>query len=75
LITLERTHFVRVWQAPEDEWRMTMASEPIASRVSAVSFRLSPFDTLEPLVEKLITSAESRFAASSNEILVRVEFS
>ena len=61
--------------APEDECRITMASAPIACRVSAVSFRDSPFATLDPLVEKLMTSAERRFAASSKEIRVRVEFS
>ena len=43
--------------------------------MSAVSFRLSPLATLEPLALKLITSADSRFAASSNEIRVLVEFS
>jgi hypothetical protein len=43
---------------------MTTASAPIASRVSAVSLRLSPLDTLEPLAEKLMTSADSRLAAS-----------
>ncbi len=61
--------------APLEEWRTTTASAPIACRVSAVSLRDSPFETLEPLVVKLITSADSRFAASSNEIRVRVEFS
>ena len=54
---------------------MTTASAPIACRVSAVSFRLSPLETLEPLAEKLITSADSRLAAASNEIRVRVESS
>ena len=52
-----------------------MASAPIACSVSAVSFRLSPLETEEPLVEKLMTSADRRLAASSNEIRVRVEFS
>jgi hypothetical protein len=61
--------------APDEEWRITIASAPIASRVRAVSLRLSPFVTEDPPVEKLITSAESRLAASSNEIRVRVEFS
>jgi hypothetical protein len=69
------THRDSVWGAPEDECRITMASAPIASSVSAVSFRLSPFDTDEPPVEKLMTSAERRLAASSNEMRVRVEFS
>src|SRR6476469_4246974 len=52
-----------------------MASAPIACKVSAVSLSDSPFATLDPPALKLITSADSRFAASSNEILVRVEFS
>src|SRR3712207_8112658 len=39
------------------------------------SFRLSPFTTLEPPAAKLITSADRRLAASSNEMRVRVEFS
>jgi hypothetical protein len=75
LITLASTHRVRVWGDPLEEWRITMASAPMAWRVSAVSFRLSPFDTDDPPVEKLMTSADSRLAASSKEIRVRVEFS
>src|SRR5947199_244423 len=47
----------------------------IACNVRAVSLSDSPFATLDPPALKLITSAESRLAASSNEILVRVEFS
>ena len=35
----------------------------------------SPLLTLEPLAEKLITSADRRFAAASKEIRVRVESS
>ncbi len=73
--TLALTHRESVYGAPEDECLITMASAPIACSVSAVSLRLSPFATDEPLVEKLITSAESRFAATSNEMRVRVEFS
>jgi hypothetical protein len=73
--TLPLTQRVSVSGAPLDEWRITIASAPMACSVSAVSFRLSPLDTLEPLVEKLITSAESRLAASSKLIRVRVEFS
>jgi len=60
---------------PDAPWLITMASLPIASRVSAVSLRLSPFATLDPLAEKLITSADSRLAAASNDVLVRVESS
>ena len=51
------------------------ASAPIACRVSAVSLRLSPLETLEPLAEKLMTSALRRLAAASNEMRVRVESS
>ena len=40
-----------------------------------MSFKLSPLLKLEPFAEKLITSAESRFAAASKEIRVRVESS
>src|SRR5881394_1128363 len=47
----------------------------MACNVRAVSLSDSPFATLDPPALKLITSAESRLAASSNEILVRVEFS
>ncbi len=47
----------------------------MACSVSAESFRLSPLATLVPLALKLITSADRRLAASSNEIRVRVEFS
>ena len=61
--------------APLEPWRTTTASAPIASRVSAVSLRLSPLLRLEPLAEKLMTSALSRLAAASNEIRVRVESS
>jgi hypothetical protein len=73
--TLPRTHPARRCAAPEALCRMTTASAPMASRVRAVSLRLSPLPTLEPLAEKLITSADSRFAAASNEILVLVESS
>ena len=73
--TLPRTQPARRCAAPEALCRMTTASAPMASRVRAVSLRLSPLPTLEPLAEKLITSADSRFAAASNEILVRVESS
>ena len=51
---------------------MTTASAPMASRVSAVSLSDSPLDTLEPLAAKLMTSADSRLAAASNETRVRV---
>ena len=75
LITLPRIHLVRVLGAPDDEWRMTIASAPMACRVRAVSFRLSPLATDDPDVEKLMTSADNRLAASSKEMRVLVEFS
>ena len=40
-----------------------------------MSCRLSPLDTDEPFAEKVMTSADSRFAAASKEIRVRVESS
>ena len=77
LTTLERTQpeFASRCGAPLAPWRTTTASAPIASRVSAVSLRLSPLDSDEPLAAKLMTSAESRLAAASNEMRVRVESS
>ena len=75
LTTLPVTQSASRWAAPEARCLMTTASAPIASRVSAVSLRLSPLATLDPWAEKLITSADSRLAAASNEVLVRVESS
>ncbi len=75
LTTLPLTHLASRCGAPEALCLITTASAPIACSVSAVSFRLSPFATLEPLAEKLMTSADSRLAAASNEILVLVESS
>ena len=40
-----------------------------------MSLRLSPLDTLDPFALKLMTSAESRLAAASKEMRVRVESS
>ena len=54
---------------------ITTASAPIACKVCAVSFKLSPLLTDDPLAEKLITSAESLLAAVSKLILVLVESS
>ena len=77
LTTLDRTQpeWASRCGAPLAPWRTTTASAPIASSVSAVSLRLSPLLRLEPLAEKLMTSALSRLAAASNEIRVRVESS
>jgi hypothetical protein len=75
LTTLPRTQLARRCGAPEAPCLITTPSAPMASRVIAVSFRLSPLDTLDPLAEKLITSADRRLAAASNEIRVLVESS
>ena len=75
LSTLPRTQCASRCGAPEARCRITTASAPIASRVSAVSLRLSPLETLEPRAEKLMTSADRRLAAASKEMRVRVESS
>src|SRR5712692_3921760 len=59
--------------APICGWRMTITSGSYASRVSAVSFSDSPLSTAEPAALIDITSAESRFAASSKLDDVRVD--
>ena len=61
--------------APELGWRSTMISVLIAAMLFIVSFRLSPFVTLELDELKFIVSAPSLFAAISKEVLVLVEFS
>jgi len=75
LTTDPRIHLDRLAGAPDQECRMTTASEPIASSVSAVSLRVSPLLTLLPFAAKLMTSADSRLAANSKLVLVRVESS
>ncbi len=47
----------------------------MAFRVIAVSIRVSPFFTELVATDMLMTSAPSRFAASSNDVRVRVEAS
>ncbi len=54
---------------------MMTASMPIASTVSTVSRRLSPFFTDELATASESTSAESRLAAVSKESRVRVDSS
>ncbi|CAB4542994.1 unannotated protein [freshwater metagenome] len=65
----------RRWAAPDAPCLITTASAPIACKVCAVSFNDSPLLTLEPFAEKLMTSADNRFAADSNEMRVLVESS
>ena len=61
--------------APADEWRTTTTSGLIAAMFLAVSMKLSPLLELDPLAEKLITSAESHLPAISNDVRVRVDAS
>ena len=63
----------RISAAPADEWRTTTTSGLIAAMFFAVSTKLSPLLVLDPLAEKLMTSAESHFPAISNEVRVRVD--
>src|SRR5690242_15275149 len=59
--------------APAIEWRMTMQSGAIASRLRAVSSNVSPLVTLDVETLTFTASADSRFAAISNDVRVRVE--
>ena len=61
--------------APPNAWRTTIASGCIACRLRAVSSSVSPFVVEDDEAAMLIASAESRFAASSNDVRVRVELS
>ena len=58
--------------APANGERITIASGSYAESVAIVSFSDSPLSTEEPAALIEIRSAESRFAASSNDALVRV---
>ena len=75
LITDALVHCAMRCGAPAAPWRTTIASTPIASIVCTVSSRLSPFFTDEVDTAKFIVSADSRFAAVSNDSRVRVESS
>src|SRR5467141_3403171 len=72
LITLARTARATSRGAPAAGWRTTSASAPMASRLRTVSSSDSPLETLEASFWKLSTSAPSAFAATSNELRVRV---
>ncbi len=61
--------------APDSGWRTTITSGFMAFRVIAVSSSVSPFLMAEVLTDMVMTSAPRRLAASSNEVLVRVEVS
>src|SRR5438309_2394361 len=59
--------------APEDAWRTTKMSACMAERFATVSRSDSPLVWDESAILRLMTSAESRFAAISKVVRVRVE--
>ena len=74
-MTLALTWLATICAEPATACLMTIADGISLSSVIAVSIRFSPFCTLEPAVDILITSAPRFLPAASNEHLVRVEFS
>ena len=72
LITEHCSRSARSFGTPGQEWRTTTASGLIASRLRAVSMRLSPLERLLPEAEKLTASALRRFSAISKEMRVLV---
>ena len=75
LITTASTNLLNCRHDPGTGWRITAQSIFMACIFCTVSLSPSPLLTLEALAEKLVTSADNLFSASSNEIRVRVEFS
>ena len=75
LTMLQRSSRASSAAAPADECRTTTTSGLMASTFLAVSRRLSPLAALEPLAEKLMTSAESHLPAISKDVRVRVDAS
>src|SRR5690554_7908149 len=61
--------------APGLGWRITTISTFMDRMLFTVSIKVSPFLTEDCAAEKFITSADSRFSASSNDKRVRVLFS
>ena len=75
LITVASVHAAICAGTPDDRWRTTTASMPIASIVSMVSRTDSPLFTDDDDTAKLIVSADRRLAAVSKLNRVRVESS
>src|SRR5450432_2969184 len=71
----ERDVRASIAAAPPYAWRTTTASGDIASRLRPMSSSDSPLVVEDDEPEILIASADNRFAASSNDVRVRVEFS
>src|SRR5687767_7356142 len=59
--------------APEELWRTTKMSACMADRLATVSSSVSPLLCEDTAMLRLMTSAESRLAAISNVVRVRVE--
>ena len=74
-MTTASTNLLNCRHDPGTGWRITAQSIFIAWIFCTVSLSPSPLLTLDALAEKLVTSAESLFSASSKEIRVLVEFS
>ena len=72
LMMLELRRSARNCGAPDELCRRTIISAWFASRIFAVSLRVSPFVRLEELAEILMTSALRRIAAISKDVRVRV---
>ena len=60
------------WAAPLSAWRTTNMSTCMASRLRRVSSRVSPLDVEEAAMLRVSTSADSRLAANSKVVRVRV---
>src|SRR5436853_3077686 len=67
------TCFAMRYGAPLEACRTTNISACMAARFATVSSIVSPLLCEDTLIARLITSAESRFAAISNVVRVRVE--
>ena len=75
LMTAQSTFSERSCTAPDSGWRTTSTSGCMAFNVIAVSIKVSPLRIDEACTAMLMTSAPSRFPATSKEVRVRVEFS
>ena len=75
LTTEQPTFCARSAAAPAEAWRMINMSGRMALRVIAVSISVSPFFTEDEATDMFMTSAPSRFPASSNDDCVRVDAS
>ena len=75
LTTEQPTFWASSAAAPAEAWRMISMSGRMAFSVIAVSISVSPFFTEDEATDMFMTSAPSRFPASSKDDCVRVEAS